>query len=411
VGGERSGSLESLRERNRTRVLDALRELGVASRAAIARHTGLSRSTVSNLVGELQETGLVVDRRDGGSGSSTTRGGRPPNLIALDRSAGVALGIDLGKRHLAVAASDLSHTILAESWREMPEGYDAESGLDGASDLVGEVLDSARLDRDAVIGVGLGMPGPINLGTGTVGSSAILPGWVGVEVASEMSDRLGLPVMVDNDANLGALSELHWGAGQGSSNLVYLKVATGIGSGLVIGGRLFRGAGGTAGEIGHTMVDETGSICRCGSRGCLETVAAAPAIVELLRPSLGAELTAEEVLGRALDGDPGCRRAIGDAGRYIGSALADLCNLVNPERIVVGGSIGACGDVLLDPMREAVRRRAIPSAAEDVEIVPSALGNRAELLGTVALVLYEGPPTGFTAEAAPAGAPARAASP
>src|SRR2546423_5146682 len=138
VGGERSGSLESLRERNRTRVLDALRELGVASRAAIARHTGLSRSTVSNLVGELQETGLVVDRRDGGGGSSTTRGGRPPNLIAPDRSAGVALGIDLGKRPPAVAASDLSPTILAEAWREMPHGYDGRSGPDRASALVGE---------------------------------------------------------------------------------------------------------------------------------------------------------------------------------------------------------------------------------------------------------------------------------
>jgi glucokinase-like ROK family protein len=400
--GEKSGSLESLRDGNRSRVLDAMRELGVASRAAIARHTGLSRSTVSSLVNELQETGLVVDRSNGGDPEDKARGGRPPMMIALDRSAGVAVGIDFGKRHLAVAASDLSHTILTESWREMPEGYDAQSGLDGATDLVREVLASADLDRDSVIGVGLGLPGPINLATGTIGSSAILPGWVGVQVADQMSDLLGLPVLVDNDANLGALSELHWGAGKGSSNLAYLKVATGIGAGLVIGGRVFRGTGGTAGEIGHTMIDETGPICRCGSRGCLETMAAGPAIVDLLRPSLGDDLTAEAVLERADDGDPGCRRAIGDAGRYIGSALADLCNLVNPERIVVGGSIGASGDLLLEPMREALRHRAIPSAAEDVEIVPSTLGNRAELLGTVALVLYEGQPAGFATQAAPA---------
>lgn len=401
MGSERSGSLESLRERNRSRVLDAMRELGVASRAAIARHTGLSRSTVSSLVNELQETGLVVDRDDGGDPEGKSRGGRPPMMIALDRSAGVAVGIDFGKRHLAVAASDLSHTILAESWREMPEDYDAHSGLDGAADLIEEVLGSAEVDRDAVIGVGLGMPGPINLATGTIGSSAILPGWVGVQVADQMSHRLGLPVLVDNDANLGALSELHWGAGRGSSNLAYLKVATGIGAGLVIGGRLFRGSGGTAGEIGHTMIDESGPICRCGSRGCLETLAAGPAIVELLRPSLGDGLTAEAVLERAANGDPGCRRAIGDAGRYIGSALADLCNLVNPERIVVGGSIGVSGDVLLDPMRDALRHRAIPSAREDVEIVPSALGHRAELLGTVALVLYEGQQGDYMTQAPP----------
>jgi predicted NBD/HSP70 family sugar kinase len=130
-------------------------------------------------------------------------------------------------------------------------------------------------------------------------------------------------------------------------------------------------------------------------------MASAPAIVEVLRPSLGNGLDADAVLERAADGDPGCRRAIGDAGRYIGSALADLCNLVNPERIVVGGSIGASGDVLLDPMREVLRHRAIPTAGEDVEIVPGALGNRAELLGTVALVLYEGQPSGAPATAAP----------
>jgi predicted NBD/HSP70 family sugar kinase len=392
MGSESSGSLESLRERNRETVLEAMRELGVASRAAIARHTGLSRSTVSTLVGELQGAGLVVDR-EGHEPADKARGGRPPSLIALDRSAGAAVGIDFGKSHLAVAASDLSHEILAESRREMPEGYDAGSGMEAASDLLDEVLDSAEVERDSVIGVGLGLPGPINLETATVGSSAILPGWVGVRIADEMSERLGLPVQVDNDANLGALSELHWGAGQGSANLAYLKIATGIGAGLVIGGRLFRGSGGTAGEIGHTMIDEAGPICRCGSRGCLETKAAMPAILELLRPSLGPELTADDVLERATDGDLGCRRAVGDAGRYIGSALADLCNLINPDRIVVGGSLGASGDVLLEPMRESLRHRAIPSAGEDVEIVQGELGDRAELLGTVALVLYEGRPT------------------
>jgi predicted NBD/HSP70 family sugar kinase len=400
VGSERGGSLESLRERNRARVLDSMRELGVASRAAIARHTGLSRSTVSSLVGELQEAGLVVDR-DGPDPEARPGGGRPPALIGLGPSAGVAVGIDFGKRHMAVAAADLSHTILAESWIQMPEDYDAESGFEHAVGLVDDVLQAAEVDRGDVIGVGLGLPGPISLASGTVGSSTILPGWVGVHVAEEMSERLGLSVLVDNDANLGALSELHWGAGRGSQNLAYLKVATGIGAGLVLAGRLFRGTGGTAGEIGHTMIDEAGPICRCGSRGCLETMAAGPAILEALRPSLGSELSTEEAIERAADGDPGCRRAIGDAGRYLGSALADLCNLVNPERIVVGGTIGASGDVLLEPMRESLRHRAIPSAGEDVEIVAGSLGDRAELLGTVALVLYEGPPAPLTAQAPP----------
>jgi predicted NBD/HSP70 family sugar kinase len=387
VEEERAGSLASLRALNRGRVIDALRELGVASRADIARHTGLSRSTVGTLVAELQEDGLIVDREPPEGAAST--GGRPPALIALGRSAGVALGIDFGKRHLTVAASDLSHEILAEERLEMPDDYDAHCGLDEAARLVDSVLEDAGADRDKVLGVGLGVPGPIHLPTGVVGSSAILPGWVGARVAAEMSERLRLPVHVDNDANLGALAELHWGAGRGCSSLTYIKIATGIGAGLVLERRLYRGTGGTAGEIGHTTIDETGPICRCGSRGCLETFAGAPAIVELLKPSLGPEVTVEAIVQQAIDGNLGAKRAIGDAGRHVGSALANLCNLFNPELIVVGGTLAAAGDVLLEPMREAVQRRAIPSAAEDVEIVRADLGERAEMLGTVALVLYE----------------------
>jgi predicted NBD/HSP70 family sugar kinase len=381
-----SGSLTSLRELNRGRVIESLRELGVASRAEIARSTGLSPATVSTLVGQLVETGLVVDAPQ--RLSRRSQSGRPPALITLDPSAGVAIGIDFGKRHLAVAVSDLSHEILAERWRTMHEDYDARAGMDGAVKLVDEALMRSGTERDRVLGVGLGLPGPIHRSTGTVGSSAILPGWTDVRIAEVMSERLALPVHVDNDANLGALAELHWGAGHGASTLVYLKMATGIGAGLVIGGRLFHGAGGTAGEIGHTTVDEAGPICRCGNRGCLEMVASAPALAELLRATRG-EVTGERVVELALEGDPGCRRAIADAGSYAGHAVANLCNLFNPERIVVGGSLGAAGEVLLGPLREAVRRRVIPSAVEDVEIVPGVLGDRAELLGAVALVLKE----------------------
>jgi predicted NBD/HSP70 family sugar kinase len=381
-----SGSLTSLRELNRGRVIESLRELGVASRAEIARSTGLSPATVSTLVGQLVETGLVVDAPQ--RLSRRSQGGRPPALITLDPLAGVAIGIDFGKRHLAVAISDLSHEILAERWRTMHEDYDARAGMDGAVKLVDEALTRSGTEPDRVLGVGLGLPGPIHRSSGTVGSSAILPGWTDVRIAEVMSERLALPVHVDNDANLGALAELHWGAGHGASTFVYLKMATGIGAGLVIGGRLFHGAGGTAGEIGHTTVDEAGPICRCGNRGCLEMFAAAPSLAELLRPTRG-EVTGERVVELALEGDPGCQRAIADAGSYTGHAVANLCNLFNPERIVVGGSLGAAGEVLLGPLREAVRRRVIPSAVEDVEIVPGVLGDRAELLGAVALVLKE----------------------
>jgi predicted NBD/HSP70 family sugar kinase len=405
VGRREGGSLASLRERNRKRVVETLEALGVASRAEVARRTGLSPSTVSTLVAELQEVGLVVERDDLASDEPPLRGGRPPRLIALGRAAGVAIGIDFGKQHLAVVACDRAHRVLAESARPMPDGYEASEGMDAATALLVDVLERAEIDRAEVIGVGLGVPGPINLVTGRLGSSAILPGWAGVTVADDMRERLRLPVHVDNDANLGALAELRWGAGKGCDTLVYLKVATGIGAGLVIFGRLFRGVGGTAGEIGHTIIDETGPICRCGSRGCLETVAGIPPIVALLRPSFGEDLNVEGVLARAAAGDAACCRAIGDAGSHIGNAVANLCNLLNPARIVVGGTLAAAKDVLLEPMRVAVQRRAIPSAGDDVEIVAGVLGDRAEVLGAVALVLYETEGGASTSVAGPVNTP------
>jgi predicted NBD/HSP70 family sugar kinase/biotin operon repressor len=382
-------SAPSLRASNRLRVIQALQVLGVTSRADLARHTGLSRSTVSTIVAGLQAEGMVVDRD--ADGRPTAGGGRPPALIALDPGAGIAIGIDFGKRHLSVALADLSHELIAEERREMPDDYGADAAMERAAELVEMLLDDLGADSGRVLGVGMGLPGPIHR-SGVVGSSAILPGWAGTHAAELMGERLGMEVWLRNDANLGALAESIWGAGSGAAALVYLKLATGIGAGIVLGGRLFEGAGGTAGEIGHTSLDETGDICRCGSRGCLETYASGNAIAALLTRSLKEQISLDDVLARSAEGDPGCRRALADAGRHIGAAVADLCNLINPERIVVGGSMGTAGDVLLDPLREAVGLRAIPSAAEDVVIVPGELGERAELLGAVALVLHEAGP-------------------
>jgi predicted NBD/HSP70 family sugar kinase len=383
------GAFGSVRASNTGRVIGTLTLLGVTSRAELARRTGLARSTVSSIVAELEREGLIVPHER--NGRATSGSGRPPALIALNPSARLAAGIDFGKRHLAVAVADLSHTVLAERRREMPDDYGAEEGFEAAAELTERVLREIGAEPGRVLGVGMGLPGPVHV-RGTLGSATILPGWAGVRAADEMSRRLGMPVQVENDANLGALAEYLWGAGVGCPSLVYLKVATGIGAGLVIDGTLFRGAGGTAGEIGHTIVDESGDVCRCGNRGCLETYAGAPAIVGLLRRSLGADMEPEQVLERARKGDAACRRVLADAGRHIGMAVANLCNLFNPARIVVGGSIAQAGDIVLDPLHESVRLRAIASAAEDVEIVPGRLGERAELLGAVALVLQQAGP-------------------
>jgi predicted NBD/HSP70 family sugar kinase/biotin operon repressor len=388
VSQEGSGSLESLRERNRRRVLATLRLAGVTSRAELARRTGLSRTTVSSLVGDLVREGIVAERVDG-SLPPGAQGGRPPVLVSLDRRAGAAVGIDFGKTHVTVAVADLGHTVLAEVRRELPSDHGAEEGLDMAAALVDDALARAEVDRGLVLGVGMGLPGPIHGDTGTVGSSAILPGWVGITAARAMSDRLGLPVRVDNDANLGALAEHVWGAGAGVGDMIYLKVATGIGAGLVLGGRLYVGVGGTAGEIGHTIIDEHGPVCRCSNRGCLETLASGRATIDLLRPILGPDLTLGELVELTVQGHPACRRVVADAGRHIGSATANLVNVLNPARIVVGGELAACGDVLLEPLQQECARHAISSAGDDVEIVAGALGDRAEVLGALALVLQD----------------------
>jgi glucokinase-like ROK family protein len=382
---DKSSGPDVRRERNRARLLVALQEAGAASRAELARRTGLSRTTVASIVAELERDGTLIERENGSAASP--RGGGPPRLLSFGRSAGAVLGIDFGKRHLRVAAADLSHAILAEAERPMRTDEPAESGLETAVELVDGVLDEAGVARGDVVGVGLGLPGPIDMRSGRVGSSSILPGWVGVRAADALTSRLELPVQVDNDANLGALAELHWGAAAGCRNAAYLKVSTGIGAGLIVDGRLFHGSAGMAGEIGHTIVEEQGPVCRCGKRGCLETLAGAAALVELLRGTHGPELTTQQLLDAAAGGDSAARRVLADAGRYIGRAVATLCDLLNPELIVVGGELSAAGDVLLDPLREEVHRHAIPATALDLEIVPGVLGPRAELLGALALAL------------------------
>jgi len=383
-----AGGLQSLRDANRRLVIQALSGRGVASRAEIARITGLSPSTVSSLVSDLQKSGLIVEREvvDAPQGSQV---GRPPVLIALSPSAGAAIGVDFGHSHIAVAVGDLSHTVLAEHWREIDVDHLAQEGLDTAADLVASALAESGVERDRVVGVGMGLPGPISDEQQTVGSTSILPGWVGVNAADEMARRLGLPVTVENDANLGALAEYVWGAGRGAPDVAYIKASSGIGAGLIIGGRLHRGVGGTAGEIGHTPYREDGPICRCGNRGCLETVARTDVITSSVQAGRGGSLTIADVIELARHGDPPAQRVIADAGRAIGVGVAGVCNLLNPRRVIVGGELSAAGEVLLGPLRDSLNRYAIPTAATDVTVVPGQLGKRAEVMGALALVLSD----------------------
>jgi predicted NBD/HSP70 family sugar kinase len=379
---ETPGSQSSLHRANLERVVRAVRLAGSLTQAEIARTTGLSAATVSNIVRELRDNGTVQV-------TPTSSGGRRARSVALSGDAGIVVGVDFGHSHLRVAVGNLAHQVLAEQSEPIDVDASAAEGFDRAEQLVGRLVESTGIGRDKVLGVGLGVPGPIDVESGTLGSTAILPGWSGTNPRQELAGRLGVPVQVDNDANLGALGELVWGAGRGVRDLAYIKVASGVGAGLVVDGRIYRGPGGTAGEIGHITLDEAGPVCRCGNRGCLETFTAARYVLELLRGSHGDQLTIPKMVQLGREGDPGCRRVIGDVGRHIGMGVASLCNLLNPSRVVLGGDLAEAGELVLGPIRESVSRYAIPSAAQRLSVMPGALGARAEVLGALALVLSE----------------------
>ncbi|WP_329137537.1 ROK family transcriptional regulator [Streptomyces sp. NBC_01476] len=379
---ETPGSQSSLHRANLERVVRAVRLAGSLTQAEIARSTGLSAATVSNIVRELRDNGTVQV-------TPTSSGGRRARSVALSGDAGIVVGVDFGHSHLRVAVGNLAHQVLAEQSEPIDVDASASQGFDRAEQLVARLVESTGINPEKVLGVGLGVPGPIDVESGTLGSTAILPGWSGINPRQELTDRLGVPVQVDNDANLGALGELVWGGGRGVRDLAYIKVASGVGAGLVIDGRIYRGPGGTAGEIGHITLDESGPVCRCGNRGCLETFTAARYVLELLRGSHGDGVTVPKMVQLAREGDPGCRRVIGDVGRHIGMGVASLCNILNPSRIVLGGDLAEAGELVLGPIRESVSRYAIPSAAQRLSVMPGALGARAEVLGALALVLSE----------------------
>jgi predicted NBD/HSP70 family sugar kinase len=381
------GSLEALRHRNLLSVVDALRRSGTATRGDLGRTTGLSRTTIATLVADLQTRGIVVERdRPSDSGLAAGRG-RPAAYLALDPSVGAALGLDFDHDRVRVAVADLSSTVLAEDEIRLDIDHAATQALDASEELVERVLAQANVARERVIGVGVGLPSPIDRATGTVGSLTILPSWTGMRPAEELAKRLRLPVDVENDANLGARAEQAFGAGRGIEDFVYVILRAGIGAGLVLGGRLHGGAAGFAGEIGHVSVQPDGALCRCGNRGCLETVASTKVLVEAISGARGEEIDVAALLELVHGGDVAASRLVNDAGRAVGRALADLCSHTNPSAVIVGGDLAAADEPLFAGIRESIDRFAVPPAAQTVQVTRGVLGDRAELLGALALVI------------------------
>ena len=369
------GSQASLRESNLLRVLEALRDHGAMTQVEVAGTTGLSPATVSNLVKELDGAGAVQL-------APSIRNGRRAVLVSLATGNTLLAGIAFGDRDVRVAIATGPRDVVGRQRMPLPANHPADEGMEKAARLLQDLVEKAGKTMPDVKAVGVGIPAPVDSVSGQVGSESILPGWRGVDVAEEMQGRVAALVTVDNTANLGALGELRCGALQGVQDGAYVKLSYGVGAGLVLGGEIFRGSAGTAGEIGHLTIDENGPICRCGNRGCLETFIGASALSDALVSSHG-RLTLRDIIAKALDGDQGCRRVLADAGRHLGVALAGLVNLLNPEVLVLGGQLSFVGDIIIAPMRQALERSAIPSAAASVAVRMSELKLEADVVGAI----------------------------
>ena len=374
-----------------TTVLDLVWKRREVSRAEIARHTGRSRSTISEVVARLLDTGLVEE-----VGSGESRGGRRPILIGFRDAAGVILGVDLGATHVSVILTDLRGSVLA--WQD--RAYPVRTDPGGAGKLVVELCRDCLMewngDEGLLIGIGVAVPSPVDPESPDRVLERIHPAWRGRAILDRLDAAFGAPVFVDNDANLGAVAERWWGKALGVDDFLYLKVATGVGAGLMIGGGIYRGSTGVAGEIGHIVVDPKGPGCVCGSNGCLATFVGTRALVErtrdLLRSSppsslVGTDLNIKIIEDAALADDPVALRVVHEAAQHLGIALAGVLNLLNPGSVVVGGSLARAGDRLLVPLREAVLRRTLVTSAAAAEIVVSELGPRATALGAATHVL------------------------
>ena len=390
---------ELIRAINKQRVLRLIRAHGPISRADAAEQTGLTRPTISAVVSELLEEGWVEEM---GTGESS--GGRPPILLRFNPRARFVVGAELSAGHVRAVLSDLAGTVVRRV-KHRVESTDPELELDRVEAAVRELL--ADLPETAkpvpVAGVGLGITGMVDHKRGMWHYTPHFD-VKDMNVVARLEQRLVLPVWIENDARAMAWGDHSFGAARGIDNFVYIRVGVGIGAGIIIGGELYGGAHEGAGEIGHMLVDNDGLRCRCGNSGCLETVASATAIARraVRRIQQGQHSTILEMVGGNLDrvigttvieaaddGDSLARETLAEAGRYLGIAVGNLINLLNPTMVVVGGGTARAGGLLVTPLRESAMARALPSLRERVQILQTPLGEDSCPLGGAALVIEE----------------------
>jgi predicted NBD/HSP70 family sugar kinase len=363
-------------------IFQLLRDGQARTRSELAASTGLARSTVAARIDALLESGMV-----GPAGEAASSGGRPPSRFVFNPSARTVLGVDVGATHVLVAASDLTGRILAKERHDI----DIADGPTGVLSWIvthgQNLLEKIGCDASALAGVGIGLPGPVEHSTGKPTNPPIMPGWDGFDVPGFIQGFWDTQVLVDNDVNIMALGEQanYWPDEQ---NLIFVKVATGIGAGIISSGALQRGAVGTAGDLGHVRVPRGDAVrCRCGNYGCLEALASGPAVAAALSRTGVDVQTGSEVLQLARNGNEAARDALRQAGRDIGDVLTTCVSLLNPSMIVIGGSVAYDGESVMAGIREVVYRRSMPLATAQLNVVLSKAGNRAGVLGASRMVI------------------------
>jgi predicted NBD/HSP70 family sugar kinase len=357
-------------------LLSLIRDGVAVTRADLARHTGLARSTVAHRVDALLASGLVVE-----AGGSASTGGRPPTVLAFNRDAGLVLVADLGATHARMAVTDLAGTPLAETAEDLDIALGPTEVLTRVSARFQELLAQTGRSSADIRGIGIGVPGPVEFASGQPVNPPIMPGWDGFDIPAWFADRHTAPVLVDNDVNIMARGE-HWVHWRRTSHLLLVKVGTGIGCGIVADGHIHRGARGAAGDIGHiraTSSDEV--VCRCGNIGCLEAIAGGQALADRLSAAGIDAANSRDVVRLVRHGDVTATRMVRDAGRTLGEVLAGTVNFFNPAVIVIGGDIAEAHAQLLAGVREGILSRSLPLATRDLRIVPSRLGDRAGITG------------------------------
>lgn len=363
------------------------------SRAEISRQLDLSRSTVTEIVKELLKTGLVAE-----VGIGKSSGGRKPIVLQFQDDAKVILGIDIGATHVSVAMTNLRGKLLFWKEKEYPVREDAEGTHKLIDELCNESLSSQNLSYDKLISIGVSVPSPVDPIRPEYLSETIIPAWHGKSGLERLREKYGVPVYLDNDANLGALAEHWWGAGTNVNDLIYIKISNGVGAGYIFGGKLYRGSKGIAGEMSHMPIDPNGKLCGCGLRGCLATVISAWALKERVRNL--SVLYPESVLvngdpgivdieNAALNYDPLAIQVVSEATTYLTSAITSLVNLMNPELIVIGGSLSKLGELVLKPIREKMEASALVSSVSKTQLKTSELGAKGIAIGAATLAIEQ----------------------